>query len=147
MILVVGMITVAVCTILQATMVAALLRVLAKMTQGRREQFTLSQDTLILTMFLALLLCGNLLQALLWALLFEAYGAFSSLERAFYFSLVNFTTLGYGDVVLPEDYAVLGPLEAANGILMLGLTTSTLFAVMGYLLRGQIKFPGSVPRP
>ena len=44
--------------------------------------------------------------------------------------MVNFTSLGYGDITLSADRAILGPMEAANGILMLGLSTSALFSIL-----------------
>ena len=53
---------------------------------------------------------------------------------AFYHSAVNFTTLGYGDIVMPSVWRLLGPLEAANGVLMFGLSASAMFAVTNRLL-------------
>ena len=63
--------------------------------------------------------------------LFLAIGEFNDFATAFYFSVVNFTTLGYGDIVMSEQNRLLGVFEAGNGFLMLGLTTSVLFLVLG----------------
>jgi hypothetical protein len=57
------------------------------------------------------------------------------LETAAYFSLTCYTTVGYGDVVLPEPWRLLGPLEAAVGVLMLGWSTGVLVAVIGLMYR------------
>ena len=71
------------------------------------------------------LLATSLAQIALWAAAFVLCGDFADPAEAFYHSAVNFTTLGYGDIVM------LGPLEAANGSLMLGLSAAMLFTVLG----------------
>jgi hypothetical protein len=71
----------------------------------------------------------------IWAALFVFCGEFQNFSTAFYHSVVNFSTLGYGDVVMSENRRLLGSLEAANGVLMLGLTTSVLYAVLQALMR------------
>jgi hypothetical protein len=58
-------------------------------------------------------------------------GEFADFEEAFYHSAVNFTTLGYGDIVMSRRWRLLGPLEAVNGSLMLGLSAAMLFTVLG----------------
>ena len=63
-----------------------------------------------------------------------ACGEFKDFATAFYHSVVNFTTLGYGDLVMSEKRRILGALEAANGVLMFGLTTSILFVVLNELV-------------
>ncbi|WP_051279684.1 ion channel [Chitinilyticum aquatile] len=75
------------------------------------------------------LLAASLLQAGVWAVVFWLYEDFATFESAFYYSVVNFATLGYGDMVLKGELRLLGPLEAINGSLMLGLFASILFAV------------------
>lgn len=136
MVVVVGLAVILLCTVLQGIFVAGLLHVMNRIQSGGWLHYGFAQNALVLSLALMLMLVGNLVQACIWAWLFRAYGEFAGFDRAFYFSLVNFTTLGYGDIVLSAPHEVLGPLEAANGILMLGLTTSTLFAVLSVLLRG-----------
>jgi Ion channel len=80
---------------------------------------------------LAALLAAALAQIALWAAAFVLCGEFSDFEEAFYHSAVNFTTLGYGDIVMSRRWRLLGPLEAVNGSLMLGLSAAMLFAVLG----------------
>jgi hypothetical protein len=69
---------------------------------------------------------------------------------AFYHSTVNFTTLGYGDIVMPPIWHLLGPLEAANGVLMFGLSASaasTMFAVTNRLLELRLQRQHPSPPP
>ncbi len=64
------------------------------------------------------------------AVLYLWLGEFESLERALYFSTVTFTTLGYGDITLQEGWKLLSSLEAANGIILFGVSTAFVFAVI-----------------
>ena len=68
------------------------------------------------------------LEAALWAGFYVWVGALSSFSEAIYFSLVSFTTLGYGDIVLGERWRMLAAFEAANGIIMFGWTTAIIVA-------------------
>jgi hypothetical protein len=61
-----------------------------------------------------------------WALAYELIGVFPTLETAVYFSLVCFTTLGFGDIILPLDWRVLAGMEAANGFLHFGLMVAIM---------------------
>ena len=79
----------------------------------------------ILLMFIV-----SILEVLLWAFTFLALHAIDGIEEAFYFSMVTFTTLGYGDVLLDEGWRILGSFEAANGIIMFGWTTAIVIAVV-----------------
>lgn len=53
---------------------------------------------------------------------------------------MNFTSLGYGDVVMSPRWKLLGPLEAANGILMLAITGAALMAILQQLIKAQSDF-------
>jgi hypothetical protein len=86
-----------------------------------------------------IMLGGNLLQITIWGWLFIACGEFKEFATAFYHSVVNFSTLGYGDLVMSEKRRILGALEAANGVLMFGLTTSILFLVLNELIKREWK--------
>jgi hypothetical protein len=90
---------------------------------------------LLLAGLVSALLLLHLAEAVVWALFFVLVGALPDLETAAYFSLTSYTTVGYGDVVLPEPWRLLGPLEAAVGILMLGWSTGVLVAVIGMIYR------------
>jgi hypothetical protein len=84
----------------------------------------------VLGTVLVALLATSLAQIALWAVAFVLGGEFADFETAFYHSAVNFTTLGYGDIVMSRHWRLLGPLEAVNGSLMLGLSAAMLFTVL-----------------
>jgi hypothetical protein len=77
---------------------------------------------------------GHLAQMALWAGAFLGCGEFHDFETAFYHSAVNYTSLGYGDIVMSERWRLLGPLEAMTGVLLFGLSAATVFAVMSRLI-------------
>ena len=77
--------------------------------------------TLVFVMSLA-----GFLESALWAVFYLMVDALPTLEDAIYFSLVTFTTLGYGDITLDERWRVLAAFEAANGIIMFGWTTAII---------------------
>jgi hypothetical protein len=72
----------------------------------------------------------SILEVLLWAAAYMALGEIKDLEPAFYFSMVTFTTLGYGDIVLDESWRLLASFEAATGIIMFGWTTALVLAAV-----------------
>ena len=75
----------------------------------------------------------HIIEIFVWALAYIIVlpeGELQSLEAAFYFSAVTFTTLGYGDITLSSDWRILSGLQAIDGILLIGWTTAFLFAVL-----------------
>ena len=72
----------------------------------------------------------SLLEVLLWATTYHLLNALEGFEPAFYFSMVTFTTLGYGEIVLGEQWRLLASFEAANGIIMFGWTTAIILAAV-----------------
>ena len=75
----------------------------------------------------------------IWAVAFLMLGIFVTMEGALYFSLVAFTTLGFGDVLLPQDWRLLAGMIAANGLLNIGLYTAILLEVMRQLRLSQLR--------
>lgn len=73
---------------------------------------------------------ASLIEVLLWAITYIWVGALSGLEPALYFSMVTFTTLGYGDVVLTDPWRLLGSFQAATGIIIFGWTTALIVALL-----------------
>jgi voltage-gated potassium channel len=68
-----------------------------------------------------------------YALLYLQLGAFSHFEQALYFSTVTYATIGYGDVVMPHQWRILGAIEGAAGIIMLGWSTAFVVSLLSQL--------------
>ncbi len=131
---IVGILVVLLCTLIQALMISALVKALHWLPEDEKLRNTFTFSTLILCASAVALFIGMFFQVTIWAIVFYGSGEIEEFRQALYFSTVNFTTLGYGDIVLSADRAILGAMEAANGILMLGLSTSFLFSVLSFLL-------------
>ncbi len=96
---------------------------------------------------LVLLLCAAVAWILMivsaavwmWGLVFLALGVFITVEASVYFSIVAFTTLGLGDILLPQDWRLLAGMAAVNGLLMIGLFTAILVEVLRRVRAVQAK--------
>lgn len=79
----------------------------------------------------------HMLEISLWAFFYFWKQCMPDLDSAIYFSAVTYTTTGYGDLVLPEDWRMVGAVEALTGILMCGWSTAFFFTVVSR--RGKLK--------
>lgn len=80
---------------------------------------------------------AHLVEIAFWAVLFMMCGEFSDFGTALYHSAVNYTSLGYGDFIMTPSWRLLGPLETANGMLLFGVSTAMVFAVMLWLIQAR----------
>ena len=92
---------------------------------NRRWMRTTAVAALVLMMFFA-----TLIHAAAWAATYVVVDAIQGFEEALYFSMVTFTTLGYGDITLTDHWRLLAAFEAANGCIMFGWTTAIVVAVI-----------------
>ncbi len=136
--LLVGVAT-ALCTIaIQGVVVRTIVGEVRRDMKRGRLAVRFSTDLIFIAAATMLALLGHLVEMGMWALVFEFCGEFSDFATAFYHSAVNFTTLGYGDVVMSARWKLLGPLEAADGMLMFGVTTALIFAVIQRLVQTRL---------
>lgn len=84
------------------------------------------RDSVVLSIESIVLLVAHILEGVAWAILLVNLGAFAGFEEALYFAGVCFTTLGFGDILLPEEWRLLAPAMAANGLLLFGLSAAFL---------------------
>ena len=75
-----------------------------------------------------ILVLATLIEALFWAVCFISDGAIQEFETALYFSLVTYTTLGYGDIILPSSHRLLSAFAATNGVIIFGWSTAIVVA-------------------
>lgn len=95
-------------------------------------------DLAIVVLAISFAFVAHLIEIALWAELFVICGEFQEFGIAYYHSAVNYTTLGYGDLIMTPSWKLLGPLEAADGALMFGVSTAMIFTVIMRLI--QTKF-------
>jgi Ion channel len=92
-------------------------------------------NVLVMLALIVMLMTGHLAQIVVWAIAFVAAGEFAQFPIAFYHSAVNYTTLGYGDIVMSPRWRLLGPLEAASGSLAFGWSTAGIVTIVIRLSR------------
>jgi Ion channel len=92
-------------------------------------------DLTIVVLVMSFAFVAHVIEVAVWARLFVICGEFHDFGLAYYHSAVNYTTLGYGDVIMSPAWKLLGPLEAADGSLMFGVSTGMVFAVIVRLMK------------
>ena len=80
----------------------------------------------------------HIVEILVWAC-FYRWKCFSAWGASFYFSAASYSTVGYGDVLLPQIWRALGPVESLTGMLMCGMSVSGLFAILTRILAAEDK--------
>jgi hypothetical protein len=103
----------------------------------------LSVNLTIVVLTTAFAFMAHLLEIAIWAELLVVSREFQHFGIAFYHSAVNYTTLGYGDIIMTPSWRLLGPLEAADGALMFGVSTAMIFAVIARLMRAHFEDLGN----
>jgi voltage-gated potassium channel len=111
------------------TLIEWLKRVLSRDTHKYGPVYS---ATLVVKSMIAIVILHSLV-ILLWASFYRAR-CFPSWELAFYFSASSYSTVGYGDLILPSQWRLLGPLEGITGVLMCGISVCVLFALVTRLL-------------
>jgi len=100
-----------------------------KHTKPGKKRLENAKEYLVSVMVL-IMFFASIIEAVIWALGYIALGTIEKLEEAVYFSLVTYTTLGYGDITLNEEWRLLASFEAANGIIIFGWSTAIVMAVV-----------------
>jgi len=127
-----------VCTIfLHALTVSATVNFVRHERRRGRADASVWINVAIVALVIAFAFVAHLLEIAVWAVVFVLCGEFSEFGTAYYHSAVNYTTLGYGDVIMTPSWRLLGPLEAANGALMFGVSTAMIFAVIQRLIHDR----------
>lgn len=114
---------------------------LAGVWKAKKENFKASVATMILMRLVSGLLFLHLLEMIIWAGAFAVVGMLPDFETALYFSLKSYTTVGYGDVLPSPQWRLVGPLEAAVGVLMLGWSTGFIVAAVNQIFSNRRERP------
>lgn len=130
-----GTLVFAACVLVQLGAAVALVLFLHRRQRLKKFNENLWVAAVALSGGMLIVFLGHLLQVGLWAWLFVALEEFESYQTAFYHSMVNFSSLGYGDIVMSEQARLLGAMEATSGILMFGISTGIGLAVFTALLK------------
>jgi hypothetical protein len=122
-----------------AVATALIVRVVMRLSLMGTTDLGFWKSTVAMMVITLITAAAHLVQIALWAIVFLLCGEMATFEGAFYFSAENYTALGYGDIGLSERWRLLGPLEAINGLLLFGLSTAVMFAVLGRMLSNHLR--------
>lgn len=122
--LTIGTLIIVLNVIVQAEMFNTFANRLEKVIILLRHRFRRFANTAEIVIAVLFVMMVHSLQVWIWAMTFYAVGAFSELEPALYFSVVSFSTVGFGDVTLGADWRLLSGLTAANGFISFGWSTA-----------------------
>jgi hypothetical protein len=120
----------ALCVVIHAAGVTVAVRWLRLTMQTLR-----AQGAWLLVRLAGWMILLHLIEITTWSLAYLWGGAMADLSSSLYFSAVTYTTTGYGDLVLPQEWRLVGAVEALTGILMCGLSTGFFFAVVSRIFR------------
>jgi hypothetical protein len=118
---------------------ALLIQLIVRLIRSGYDGLVFWKNVVVMTGITLITAAMHLSQIALWAVVFLVLGEISTFEKAFYVSAENYTALGYGDVILSERWRLLGPLEAINGLLLFGISTAGLFAVLSHLIANRLR--------
>ena len=124
------------CVVIHAGGLASALRRL------RRQAIAVQQFWSMCRLFIrlaGLMILLHLAEITVWAVVYVWRGAMVDLPSALYFSAVTYTTTGYGDLVLPTEWRLVGAVEALTGILMCGWSTGFFFAIVARVLETKTR--------
>ena len=113
---------------LQATGIAGLISWVRRSVKGDIHALGLLHSAIFVVRFTTAVIVLHGFQILLWAGCYRWF-CFPSWDSALYFSASSYSTVGYGDITLPPNWRMLGPLESMVGVLMCGLSVSILYAI------------------
>jgi len=140
-----GSIVLGVCSVIHIVLLVAAIKMLRRMSSPARTSRSPFQVLKLLIIGFSMVLFAHTLQVWIWAASFIALGTLPNLSDAIYFSLVTYTTVGYGDVTVGGGFRVFGAMAAVTGLLNFGLSTAFLVGLFERSLSEQ--FPPPPPQP
>lgn len=129
-----GTLIMSICSALHLGLIIVSLPWLTRVAQAQKHNFRRHRAGILIGLGFAVIVFGHTLQVWLWAFAYLWLEALEGLEPAIYFALSNYTTLGYGDLVLGEDLRVFGAFASVNGMLIFGVSTAFLVGLIGRVL-------------
>jgi hypothetical protein len=130
---------VAVCLVLHVASIVFIADWMLDQRDKRQNRMgTLAYMLLLIAAFSAIIIL-HMIEIAIWAAFYFGNSLFSDFETALYFSTTSYTTIGFGDVVLPRAWRMLGGIEGVTGVLLCGLSTAFVFAIVNAMFQMRLQ--------
>ena len=129
-----GSVVLALCCLIHVTSIALGAGLVSRTARTIDNKFRKTKVAVLLTEATAVLVASHTVQVWIWALMLFLFGVLDQFYDAVYFSLVTYTTVGYGDIVLQEGFRIFGAFAGVAGLLVFGLSTAFLGALLVRIL-------------
>jgi hypothetical protein len=136
--LIASFILVALCVLIHTFGLVLLSDWLIRHPRKAEPEFSVRRYSLKLTSVFVIITLMHLGETFIWAAFYAWWGHFNNFETSWYFSVSSYTTIGYGDVLLPARWRMLGGVEGINGVLLCGLSTAFLFAIINQMFTSRL---------
>ena len=132
-------VVVSVCVLIHTCGMVILAEWLLKRRAVIERRAGITHLTLLLIAVFSVIVVLHLGEAAIWAFFYQQRGLFPDYESSLYFSLTSYSTVGYGDVLLPQRWRLLGCVEAITGVLLCGLSTAFIFVLVNALIQTRAR--------
>lgn len=130
---------VAVCLLLHVVTIVFLADWILDQRDKRKEQMGMLGYIVMLIVSFSVIIVLHMAEIGIWAVLYFGRSLFPDFETSLYFSITCYTTIGFGDVLLPPAWRMLGGIEAVNGVLLCGLSTAFVFAIVNAMVQMRVE--------
>ena len=130
---------VAACLLLHVVTIVVLADWLLDQRDKRKELIgTFGYMFLLIASFTVIIIL-HMVEICIWGVFYSAHSLFPDFETSIYFSITSYTTIGFGDVVLPRAWRMLGGIEGVTGVLLCGLSTAFVFAIVNAMVQMRVQ--------
>jgi len=129
----IGTVLICVTVIIHAIFLDVLIRWIGNASNAARLTFKRHWKIPMLVCSVLGVFVAHIVQIWLWAMFYLWVNVLPTLEEALYFSTSTFTTVGFGDIVLSENWRLVSSFQSANGFILFGWSTAFIFEIMSRL--------------
>ncbi len=130
---------VGICLVIHVAMIIVVGEWLVDHRERRARNLGIMGYMLLLIATFSAIIFLHMVEIAIWAAYYYEWALFPDFETSCYFSITTYTTIGFGDVVLPRAWRILGGVEGVSGVLLCGLSTAFVFAIVNAMFQMRLR--------